>query len=124
MGTKASTLVISAAVLLALVGIGQGRHEYPKVGNYFTSSASLQYCEALSKWDVVVLNRTVPDSRPGVLATLRDMNPDIELLPYFPCAAVWAGYDTMDAAAFGFGEKVEACDWWLYDDKGNRVGPA
>ncbi len=111
-------------ILLGLVGIGQGTHEYPKVGNYFTSSASLQYCEPLSKWDVVVLNRTVPDSRPGVLATLRDMNPDIEILVYFPCAAVWAGYDTMDAAAFGYGEKVAASDWWLYDDKGNRMGDA
>ncbi len=122
MDMKASTLAISAVILLALAGISHGSHEYPRVGNYFTSSARVEYCEVLSKWDVVILNRKVRYNKPEVLTTLRNMNPDIEILPYFPCASVWAGYDTLDAAALGFGEKVAACDWWLYDDKGNRMG--
>jgi hypothetical protein len=122
MYTRASVILVSATVLLFLAGLTHGAHDYPKVGNYFTIMARTEHCEALSKWDVVVLNRNMSQERPEILSTLRSMNADIELLTYYPVAAVWAGYDSMDTLARLYGQKVEACDWWLYDNKGNRVG--
>jgi hypothetical protein len=122
MTTKASILVISATILLVLATTGQATHQYPKVGNNFTSQVRMEHCELLSKWDVLVLPRNLRESDPAILSTLRSLNPDIEILTYFPCAAVWVAHDTMDTAAHIFGEKVESNDWFLYDNKGNRVG--
>jgi hypothetical protein len=122
MDTKASTLAITIVILLLLAGNGQATHSYPKVGNNFTSKVRLEYCDLLSKWDIVILHRNVRVGQPEIISSLRTLNPDIELLTYFPCGAVWADYDTMDAPAFAFGDKVESCDWWLRDTKGNRVG--
>lgn len=122
MNAKASNLAITLVLLLLSAGICQGTHTYPKIANNFTSSARLEYCETLSKWDIVILHRKVRENTPEILSSMRNLNPDIEILTYFPCAAVWAAYDSMDAPAYTFGAKVEACDWYLYDDKGNRVG--
>jgi hypothetical protein len=124
MRAKASSALVFAVMLAGFAGTTQGAHTYPKVGNYFTESVSMDYCQTLSKWDVVILSRNTPELTPEVLPTLRRLNPEIKILTYYPVAAVWASYDTMDTAARLYGEKVQASDWWLYDNKGNRVGDA
>jgi hypothetical protein len=121
MNTKASSFLVSAIIVIGLAGLAQGQHSYPKVGNYYTDRVDREKCEALSKWDVVVLNRRALQWNPEAVTTLRTLNPDIKILTYFPVAAIWAGYDTLDTPARVYGQKAETCDWWLYDTKGNRL---
>jgi hypothetical protein len=121
MDTKASSLVIAIIILVLLAGMAQGQHTYPKVGNYLTDLLNPEDYELLSKWDVLVLHRLTPEWTPEALPTLRSLNPDIKILTYFPVAAIWADYDSMDEAARLYGDKAAVSDWWLYDTKGNPV---
>jgi hypothetical protein len=117
-----ASLVLGMTLLSVLVGVCYSRHEYPRVGNLFTGDTDMEQCQILSKWDLLVLNVNLQESRPEMLDSLRSLNPDIVLLCYFPAAGVWADYESSGRIGCGYGRKAEECDWWLYDTKGNRVG--
>ncbi|MFC1799464.1 putative glycoside hydrolase [Candidatus Eisenbacteria bacterium] len=116
-----SAIILLCALLIVLTAPCLGSHEYPKICNYFTGYTDLEYCEMLSRWDVVVLTCNVQDVRPGMVDSLRALNPDITLLTYYPVAIIWGDYPIHGRIAEGLGDKVEDCDWWLYDNRGNRI---
>jgi hypothetical protein len=112
-------LVVGAVLAPSLVSAD---HTYPRVGNFFHNGCRPEYAAALSKWDIVGMDASIQDFSPGMAATLRSANPDIEILAYFPPAFIWAQYDTTSPTLREFGNKIADADWWLYDDKGNRIG--
>jgi hypothetical protein len=57
-----------------------------------------------------------------MIDTLRALNPDIKIIAYFPATGVWADYASFNTTAANFGAYVDDNDWWLYDDKGYRIG--
>jgi len=119
--TRSSVLLL-CGLLVVLAGPCLASHDYPRIFNYFTGYTDLEYCDMLSRWDVAVLNCVVQYARPGLLDSLRALNPEITLLTYFPASGIWADYESQGLIAIGCAEKVEAADWWLYDTRGNRLG--
>jgi hypothetical protein len=120
----AAALAGLVAALASLVpwAVCSADHAYPRIGNLFEGDVRLEYAPALSKWDVVGLNVTVQDHLPQLPGQLRALNPEIVLLVYFPVAFVWSRSDTASPTVGAFLDKIESTDWWLYDDRGNRVG--
>ena len=116
-----SITILLCALLLALVAPCHGSHDYPRICNYFTGYTDLQYCEMLSRWDVVVLNCNLQMIRPGMADSLRAHNPEITLLTYYPVAIIWPDYPAHGTIAEGLGDKIDESDWWLYDSRGNRI---
>jgi hypothetical protein len=122
MNTKTKFIAMLVCVFLMVPAAScLGSHEYPRICNYFTGYTDLEYCEMLSRWDVVVLTCNVQVIRPEMVDSLRVLNPDITLLTYYPVAIIWCDYPIHGRIAEGLGDKVEDCDWWLYDDRGNRI---
>lgn len=121
---------VCGALALLLVGaaltpgLASADHSYPRVGNLFHKDCRPEYAAALSKWDLVGMDASIQDFSPEMTATLRSSNPGIEILAYFPVAFIWDRYDTTYPTLRDFGSKIASADWWLYDNKGNRVGEA
>ena len=115
----------AVAVLAVSVCACLGAHTYPRVGNLFLSDVRFEYAGALSKWDVVGLSVFVQDNVPELVPTLHQLNPEIIVLGYVPASFLWASLETgtdMGPTIDSLANKVRECDWWLYDDRGNRVG--
>jgi hypothetical protein len=122
MGIKTGSIAVSICVLLTAIAVPcLGSHEYPRICNLFLRYRDLEYCEMLSRWDVVVLNPVLQDLRPEMPDSIRALNPEVTLLVYWPIGGVWADYPLHGSLAEDFGDKVDECDWWLYDSRGNRV---
>jgi hypothetical protein len=118
-----SVLAAVVAFFTVLTAECFATHDYPRTCNIYWGALRLEDCEALSKWDVVSLTTNPQDLNPAFLDTLRAKNPDIVLLAYFPVAFVWSNYDEcMAQTGAAYGEKVDGCDWWLRDNRGNRLG--
>jgi hypothetical protein len=120
MGTKCAAII--ALLGAVLCGVCQASHVYPRIGNFYSGPVGQQHCEILSQWDLVVLGSHVPEGSPDAIPILRSLNPDIKILAYFPVAGVWTVCDTIGSIGAGYCAKIEACDWYLYDNKGNVVG--
>lgn len=113
---------LASILVCAVAGsICYGAHAYPKVGNLFVAYMPTDYTPALSKWDVVGLTVVAQNYLPGMAETLRGLNPDIILIAYFPVGIIWANPDTTDPTIGPFWRKVQEGDWWLRDNRGNRL---
>ena len=86
----------------------------------------MEYAQELSKWDVVGFTVSVQDQLPELVPTLRRLNPEIVAITYVPASFFWASLDAADPSAGPtvdqLEQKIRDCDWWLYDNRGNRVG--
>jgi len=116
-----STTILLCALLIALAAPCLGSHEYPRICNYFPGYFDLEYCEALSRWDVVVLNCALQDLRPEMPDSIRSLNPEVTLITYFPVEGIWCNYPIHGRIAEGLGDKMCESDWWLHDTRGNRI---
>ncbi|MFH1312729.1 MAG: putative glycoside hydrolase [Candidatus Eisenbacteria bacterium] len=115
-------VVVVFLALTLLSARGPAAHEYPKTACFYPGDARIEHCEALSKYDLVILGSSTQDFCPGLPDTLRSLNPDIILLAYYPCCFVWARYESMPPTPAAYGHKIADRDWWLYDTKGYKIG--
>ncbi|MGD8628385.1 MAG: putative glycoside hydrolase, partial [bacterium] len=113
--------ILLCSILMSLAAPCLGSHEYPRICNYFTGFTDLEYCEMLSRWDVVVLTCNVQDLRPEMPDSIRSLNPEVTLITYFPVEGIWCNYPIHGRIAEGLGDKMCECDWWLHDTRGNRI---
>jgi|GEM_PF-3362260 len=119
---RTSVIATFFVVLLVAGGLGASPDAYPKVANFYTTDPHFEDCPRLSRYDLVVMPASMQDVCPEIIAELRLLNPDILIMAYFPAAIIWPVYPPTESVSRQYWDKVEACDWWLYDTKGNRVG--
>jgi hypothetical protein len=120
----AAKVGLISCLIISLVAVGEpfASHDYPRLANFFYSPVTIEQCRELSKWDVVVLTVGIQDYNPAMIESLRVMNPEITVLAYFPAGFVGATSGEHSPTVAGYVAKVDECDWYLYDDKANRVG--
>jgi hypothetical protein len=118
------TTVVTIFLLAALAAGSTGAtpHSYPRVANFYTTDPRLDDCPRLSEYDLVVLPGGMQDISPEIITTLRSLNPDIVILAYFPASLMWPEEAITCETGRQFWDKVVACDWWLYDTKGYKMG--
>ena len=119
---RTSIITIFLFAWLAAGPLGAIPHSYPRVANFYTTEPHIEDCPRLSRYDMVIMPAGMYDIRPEIITTLRELNPDIILLAYFPAAIMWPGEDYGSPIHDGYRDKVVANNWWLRDNKGNKVG--
>ncbi len=122
MKTGRTQAVAIFIVALLAAGAAAADRTYPRVANFYTTDPRLEDCPRLSRYDMVVMPGAMQDICPEIITELRRLNPDIVILAYFPASLMWPESDIDSPLRQGFWDKVVTNDWWLYDDKGNRVG--
>jgi len=123
MFTKWTSVVsIFLLAVLSAGSLGAAPHSYPRVANFYTTDPHMEDCPRLSEYDMVIMTAEIQDIAPEIIAELRSLNPDIVLLAYFPAELMWPEEGITAPTGQQFWDKVVACDWWLYDTKGYRMG--
>jgi hypothetical protein len=116
--------ILWLALLAAMPPAAYGVHSYPRVGNLFQGDVHMEYAQKFSKWDLVGFSATIEDIMPQMLTTVRSLNPNAKLLAYLPAAYIWSDYPATSPLAVDYGAKLSQEGWWLYDNRGNRIGQA
>lgn len=119
---KTQIVAIFVFACLAAGPLGALPHEYPRVANFYTTDPHIEDCPRISKYDLIVMPAGMNDIRPEIITTVRALNPDVIILAYFPVALIWPITEFESQTNQVYLDMVEENDWWLYDDKGNRVG--
>jgi hypothetical protein len=114
--------ILWLALLAAMPPAAYAVHSYPRVGNLFQGDVRMEYAQKFSKWDLVGFSATIEDIMPQMLTTVRSLNPDAKLLAYMPAAYIWSDYPATSPLAVDYGAKLSQEGWWLYDNRGNRIG--
>lgn len=113
--------LVSILVCALAANLCYGEHSYPRIGNLFEAGVRMEYVPSLSKWDVVGLMASIQHIYPAMAGGLRSLNPDVVIVAYFPVGIIGSRTDPADSTLGPFWRKVEQYDWWLYDDRGNRL---
>jgi hypothetical protein len=119
---RTSSIAIFLVALMAAGYLAASPDTYPKVANFYTTDPHMEDCPRLAQYDLVVLAASMQDIAPDIITELRALNPDIILLAYFPAGFMWPMEAINNPTYQQFYDKVVACDWWLYDNKGYRCG--
>lgn len=96
---------------------------YPRTANiYLAPAISDAQAKVLARWDVVVLSAAAQDVSPGIFATLKNKNPDIVVLAYFPSNEMpIEELDNMESAQGPFHKIFNGISnkWWLRNTDGD-----
>jgi hypothetical protein len=101
-----------------------GTYSYPRVGNLFEDNPRTEYAATFSKWDIVGFTASAQDLSPDVITAVKRANPDATLLAYIPAAYIWASYPSAGPLVENYYGKLTQENWWLRDNRGNRIGQA
>jgi hypothetical protein len=119
---RTSIIAIFVLACLAAGPLGALPHEYPRVANFYTTDPRIEDCPRISRYDLIVMPAAMNDIKPEIITTVRELNPDVIILAYFPVALIGPITESESRTNQVYLDMVEENDWWLYDDKGNRVG--
>lgn len=115
-------LLVGWFIPLDLDAIALERLPYPRTANlYLAPGINNDQARALAKWDVLVLSAAVQDVSPNVFRILRNENPDIVILAYFPSNEMPVDrldeYDGKDGPFHKIYRGIER-NWWLRNTDG------
>jgi len=97
---------------------------YPKIANVFLEwKLTTVQADALSQWDVVVLDMEVQHHSPQLIKRIRSKNPDVTILAYITSQEIRRDAPTRATTAPLRYKLYNSIDnsWWLRDASGNRM---
>ena len=99
-------------------------HQYPKVANVFLEwKLTRVQADALSKWDVVVLDMEVQNHSRDLMKRMRKKNPDIVILAYITSQEIRRDATTLQHSSplrYKLNNSIHK-DWWLTDQHGKQL---
>ena len=99
-------------------------HQYPKIANVFLEwKLTAAQADALSKWDVVVLDMEVQNHSRNLMKRMRAKNPDIVILAYITSQEIRRDATSLQHSSplrYKLNNSIHK-SWWLTDQNGKQL---
>lgn len=96
---------------------------FPRLANYYLKwELNDNEVQNLAKWDLLILDMEVQENSPEAIRKIREINPKVIILAYITSQEIMDDFKYYHLADLrGEFKKGIIDDWYLKDDKGNKV---
>ncbi len=100
------------------------KNDYPRLANHYLKwGINKREAKELYKWDLLILDVECQEISKNELRTIKDLNPEIIILPYIsPQEIVYdIQYPEYAKVRTELLDNIDRNNWWLVDENGNRT---
>lgn len=121
---KIATLLFALVLLFPVVTRAAVlKPTFPRLANYFLKwSVTDDEAQALSKWDVLILDMEVQENSPEQIKKIRELHPGIIILAYLTSEEILDNIGNYNGAYLRqkLAAKIDP-SWWLKDASGHKI---